>query len=136
MLVGRENVWLPFTIWSTALNAVLCGWVVGPNALSAVYSEVSPRDLGLVCTFSFLWGSGSACFSLGIQLVGEGIPSCSCGLLSSAKRFREQVLITVECGATATVCTCCYNRGGGIPSGMLLLVPHFARSRSLHPQHD
>ena len=70
-LGDRENVWLPFTLWSTALNALLCVWVVGLRALSAVYREVSPRDLGLVCTFSFLWGSGSACFSLGIQLVSE-----------------------------------------------------------------
>lgn len=67
--VGRENVWLPFILWSTALNAIFCVSVVGPSALSAVYREASSRDLGLVCTFSFLWGSGTACFSLGIQLV-------------------------------------------------------------------
>lgn len=67
--VGRENVWLPFILWSTALNAIFCVWVVGPSALSAVYREASSRDLGLVCIFSFLWGSGTACFSLGIQLV-------------------------------------------------------------------
>eukprot|EP00903_Cladosiphon_okamuranus_P017561 g16175.t1 len=67
-----ENVWLPFIIWSTALNVIFCVWVVGPSALSAVYREASSRDLGLVCTFSFLWGSGTACFSLGVQLLGAG----------------------------------------------------------------
>eukprot|EP00752_Nemacystus_decipiens_P003114 g2884.t1 len=67
-----ENVWLPFIMWSTAINAVLCVAVVGPSALSAVYREASSRDLGLVCVFSFLWGSGTACFSLGVQMLGAG----------------------------------------------------------------
>lgn len=67
----RENVWLPFIIHSTVLNAIFCVSVVGPDALSAVYREASAVDLGLVCTFSFLWGSGTACFSLGVQLVSE-----------------------------------------------------------------
>ncbi|CAM9476818.1 unnamed protein product [Hapterophycus canaliculatus] len=67
-----ENVWLPFTLWSASLNIVFCLWVVGQTALSAVYREASSRDLGLVCTFSFLWGAGTACFSLGIQLLGAG----------------------------------------------------------------
>ncbi|CAM9359623.1 unnamed protein product [Ectocarpus sp. 13 AM-2016] len=67
-----ENVWLPFIIHSTVLNAIFCVSVVGPDTLSAVYREASPVDLGLVCTFSFLWGSGTACFSLGIQLLGAG----------------------------------------------------------------
>lgn len=64
-------MWLPFIVWSTVLNAIFCVWVVGPSALSAVYRDASSRDLGLVCTFSFLWGSGTACFSLGVQLVSE-----------------------------------------------------------------
>lgn len=62
-------MWLPFTLWSAILNIVLCVCAVGRPALSAVYREASAMDLGLVCTFSFLWGAGTACFSLGIQLV-------------------------------------------------------------------
>lgn len=67
----RENVWLPFIVWSSTLNMGLCVWAVGPSALSAVYSQASKVDLGLVCVFSFLWGSGTMCFSLGIQLASD-----------------------------------------------------------------
>ncbi|CAM9150746.1 unnamed protein product [Scytosiphon promiscuus] len=67
-----ENVWLPFTLWGALLNVILCVSTVGRTALSSVYREASSADLGLVCTFSFLWGAGTACFSLGIQLLGAG----------------------------------------------------------------
>lgn len=64
-------MWLPFIVWSSVLNAILSVAVVGPSALSAVYRESSSFEVGLVCTFGFLWGSGTACFSLGIQLVSS-----------------------------------------------------------------
>ena len=67
----RENVWLPFIVWSSILNMILCVWAVEPSALSAVYSQASKVDLGWVCVFSFLWGSGTMCFSLGIQLASN-----------------------------------------------------------------
>lgn len=72
---NRENVWLPFTVWGAVLNVILCVAVVGRSALSAVYRESSSFDIGLVCTFGFLWGSGTACFSLGIQLVSSRLSS-------------------------------------------------------------
>lgn len=50
---------------------ILCVSAVGPSALSAVYSQASNLDLSLVCVFSFLWGSGTMCFSLGIQLASD-----------------------------------------------------------------
>ncbi|CAM9680111.1 unnamed protein product [Laminaria digitata] len=51
---------------------IFCLSAVGPSALSAVYSQASKVDLSFVCIFSFLWGSGTMCFSLGIQLLGAG----------------------------------------------------------------
>lgn len=71
-ILRRENVWLLFTLWSSTLNAVLCLSVVGPSTVADVYRQASTADLSLVCIFAFLWGSGTMCFSLGIQLVRAG----------------------------------------------------------------
>lgn len=65
----RENVWLVFVFWNLVLNTALCLGTIGPATLAAVYGEVSGKDFALVCLFSFLWGSGTAGYSVGIQLV-------------------------------------------------------------------
>ena len=126
-------MWLPFILWSTALNAIFCVWVVGPSALSAVYREASTRDLALVCTFSFLCGSGTACFSLGIQLVSRNPPSCrgvfsshsnpfSPSELSPPSREAEPLQLSISMHPKY-----CCTRGGVMRSSRFYPLPHPAQ---------
>lgn len=65
----RENVWLVFILWSTLLNVFLCVGIVGSSTLMEVYESASTSEVSLVCVFSFLWGMGTMCYSLGVQMV-------------------------------------------------------------------
>lgn len=72
-------MWLVFILWSTVLNVFFCLGLAGPAELMAVYESALPKDFTLVCVFSFLWGSGTMCYSLGVQMVSVGVqhtPSC------------------------------------------------------------
>ncbi|CAN0162306.1 unnamed protein product, partial [Discosporangium mesarthrocarpum] len=71
-----ENVWLPFTLVHSAMNIVYCVWAIGPATLSRIFAATSSKDLALTCIFSFLWGSGTMFYSMGVEMLGAGLGIC------------------------------------------------------------
>ncbi|CAM9588489.1 unnamed protein product [Choristocarpus tenellus] len=71
-----ENVWFLFSLWYAALNILYCISAIGPSTLDEIYRSASGGDLALVCIFSFLWGSGTMFYSIGVEMLGAAIGIC------------------------------------------------------------
>ncbi|CAM9968306.1 unnamed protein product, partial [Phaeothamnion confervicola] len=68
-----DHAWFLFQFVHVALNAIYICSVLGLPTLHAVYSNAATGDLALLCVFSFLWGSGTLFYVLGIDLLGAGL---------------------------------------------------------------
>ena len=63
-----------FQVYAVLLNLVVCLlWAGGPSNISAVLAEASPKDIGLISLFGFLWGLGSLGFGLACKVAGVGV---------------------------------------------------------------